>query len=65
MRVATSGNYDDVVLVGYQADILDFRVLEDDWVTVYGTCKGVYSYTAVLGNTITIPSMWAEKVILN
>lgn len=65
MRVATSGNYDDVVLVGYQADILDFRVLEDDWVTVYGTCKGVYSYKAVLGNTITIPSVWAEKVILN
>lgn len=65
MRLATSGDYDDVVLVGYQADILDFRVLEDDWVTVYGTCKGVYSYTAVLGNTITIPSMWAEKVILN
>jgi hypothetical protein len=33
------------------------RILEDDWITCYGECEGVESYTTVLGSQITIPSM--------
>ena len=33
------------------------RFLEDDIVNIYGTSKGLYSYTSVMGATITIPSM--------
>ena len=33
-----------MIFVGYDKNLLDFRVLEDDTVTVYGTCIGLYSY---------------------
>lgn len=33
------------------------RILENDSITCYGECRGVETYTAVLGNTVTIPRM--------
>lgn len=36
------------------------RILENDYITCYGECRGVETYVAVLGNTITIPSMQME-----
>ena len=36
------------------------RILEGDWVTLYGVCDGVESYTNVMGGQVTIPSMSAE-----
>ena len=64
LRVATSGNYDDVVYVTYDPDMLDYRLLEDDWVLVYGVCGGVYTYTTIFGASITIPSLAATQISL-
>lgn len=36
------------------------RILENDHITCYGECKGVETYLAVLGNTVTIPSLRME-----
>ncbi len=36
------------------------RILENDRITCYGECNGVETYIAVLGNTVTIPSMRME-----
>lgn len=36
------------------------RILENDRITCYGECKGVESYTSVLGSQVTIPSMKME-----
>lgn len=36
------------------------RILEGDYITCYGVCDGVKSYTAILGNQITIPSLKME-----
>ena len=63
-RIATKGSYDDVVLVTYFRPEGASRVLEDDRVTVYGTCDGVTSYKSTMGGTITIPSCDAERVEL-
>lgn len=38
------------------------RVLEDDLVMLYGTFDGLTTYTAVLGNEITIPKIRADKI---
>lgn len=65
LRVATSGNYDDVVLVAYSPDLLGYRILEDDWITAYGWCLGLYSYKSTGAGTITIPELYAIGVILN
>ena len=65
VRLATDGEYDDVVFVGFDPNILDVRVLEDDSITVYGTCLGLYSYTATLGQEISLSAIYADKVIIN
>lgn len=36
------------------------RILEGDYITCYGECKGVETYLSVLGATVTIPSMRME-----
>ncbi len=33
------------------------RILEDDIITFYGTCDGQYSYTSVLGSTVSLPKI--------
>lgn len=33
------------------------RILEDDIITIWGTCDGNYSYTSVLGSTISLPKI--------
>lgn len=66
LRIATDGSYDDVVFVGYDPSILNgTRVLEDDSVTVYGTCIGQYSYTSTLGGKISLPGLYADNVVIN
>jgi len=63
MRVATSGRWDDVFYVTcskYDAE----GIIEDDYITVYGTCRGTKTYTTVLGGSVTIPELDADKIIL-
>lgn len=36
------------------------RILEGDKVTVYGECTGVTTYTSVIGNSVTLPSVRAK-----
>jgi hypothetical protein len=68
MRIeVTQGNYgiwDDVVMVSYQYAAGESRFLEKDIVNFYGTCAGLYSYTSVMGSTITVPSCIAKYVDL-
>ena len=64
LRVATSWSWDNVFYVTYSQSKIGVAVIEDDWITVYGESTGVYTYTAVMGNEITIPSMEAEKVFI-
>ncbi|MBI2659825.1 hypothetical protein HYX07_01560 [Candidatus Woesearchaeota archaeon] len=65
MRVSvTSGNYDfweDVVFVHYKGNE---RFLEGDIIDFWGKIKGLYTYTAVLGNEVTIPEINALFVNL-
>ena len=61
-RVATSGKYDNVVMVLVDNYGSNSRILEDDYITFYGEFDGLYSYTAVRGNSITIPKVIAKYV---
>lgn len=63
-RIASKGSYDNVVYVEYTLPKGASRILEDDKVTVYGTCLGVYSYTTVMGSEITIPACLADEIVL-
>lgn len=46
----------------YDKDLLGYRLLEDDVITVYGTACSTYSYKAVSGATITIPWLHADII---
>jgi hypothetical protein len=66
IRLATNGDWDDVVAVGYDPAIMgNTRILEDDHISVYGTCIGIYSYTATMGQTISVPGMYADHIVIN
>ncbi len=65
LRVGTGGYgyYDYVFYITYTSKDIDVTVIEDDYITIYGKCTGTKTYTTVLGGSVTIPSMTAEKII--
>ena len=66
LRIATDGGYDDVIFVGFDPSIMGgTRVLEDDTVTIYGTCVGQYSYQSTMGAKISLPGLYADQVEIN
>lgn len=57
LRVSDGG---DVWYVNYYREEGESRILEGDYITCYGECDGVTSYTNVMGSQVTIPSMDME-----
>ncbi|MEG1411703.1 MAG: toxin regulator [Terrisporobacter sp.] len=62
VRLAVGGNYDNIILCEYDSLIVSSRVLEDDYITVYGLSAGIMTYTSTMGGEITIPSMLVDKI---
>lgn len=62
IRLAVDGNYDTVVYGTYSKSLVKSKILEDDWITIYGTSDGDYTYTTVLGASLTIPGISIDKV---
>ena len=48
--------------VYYQKDIVSSRVLEDDYITIYGVSEGLYTYQSTMGGKITVPLIYVEKI---
>lgn len=61
-RVATSGNYNNVVYIYVDNYGSGERILEDDRITFYGEFDGLYTYKTVRGDSITIPSVKVEYI---
>lgn len=61
-RISSKGNYDNVVYCNYVAPENYKRILEDDKVTVYGTCTGIYTYETIMGGSVTIPSCTVDRI---
>ena len=57
LRVATKqstyGYYEDIIWVNYEGN----RLLEGDIIDVWGEPKGLKTYSALLGNQVTIPEI--------
>ncbi|MEG1564632.1 MAG: zinc ribbon domain-containing protein [Bacteroides sp.] len=70
LRVDTSedeyGLWEGTIYVTYEKPNDDeSRILEDDIISLYGEFKGIKSYTAILGNEITVPEIKAKYVELS
>lgn len=62
LRIAVDDDYDKVLYVEYDSDIIDSRVLEDDQITVMGISMGLLTYESTMGGNITIPAMAVDKI---
>lgn len=67
IRLATEknswGGYsDDVILLYIPQGLIKSRILEEDIITIYGVAKGLHTYETVLGSSITIPLVYADKI---
>ncbi len=57
--------YEDTVYVEYTYPSSNSsKILEGDIITIYGEFKGEETYLAVLGNTVTIPSVEAKYITI-
>ena len=66
IRLATNGNYDDILLLRvYSENAPASNILEADDLTVYAVLQGEYTYKTVMGNSITLPIADAKEIVIN
>lgn len=63
----TKGEYSwtDTIMVFYEGDGDNNRILEDDMITMYGQLAGMYTYTTVMGSENSVPLLYAEYIDIN
>ncbi len=64
IRLAVNNNSSQVIWCEYSTSLTSYRILEDDYVTVYGKARGIYTYTSVLGAKISIPKVSVDIIEL-
>lgn len=62
IRLAVDDNYDTIIYAEYKDSIISSRVLEDDYITIYGKSLGLMDYKSTMGGKITIPMMYVDKI---
>lgn len=61
-RFAVDDDYDRILLIEIDSELIaNNRILEDDYLTIYGQSVGVISYESALGGKITIPAVVVDK----
>ena len=61
LRIAVNGNYDNVMLAGFNPSIIKSRILENDQVNFKGKSVGVITYESTMGGNITIPGVFVDS----
>ncbi|MBR6029609.1 MAG: hypothetical protein IKP40_11055 [Clostridia bacterium] len=61
-RVAVDSNYDCMFYVKFTLKSGTSRILENDIVTLTGEFTGIYTYTTLLGSSVSIPCIEAESM---
>lgn len=62
IRLVVNDNYDTVLYCEYDKGIVSSRILEDDYITVYGISAGTITYQSTMGGNITIPGVSVDKI---
>lgn len=64
LRIAVTedeyGFWDDVVYSSLSLEEGQDRILDDDMITIWGTCRGLKTYIGVLGSAISVPEISIE-----
>ena len=64
LRLAVNGRPEKVIFVTYDAGENDYRVLENDYIAVYGMAFSTYSYETAENGTVTLPWVMADYIEL-
>ena len=48
----------------YACGSSDIRILDDDVIQIFGFADGLYTYRAVMGNSVEIPRVKADRIVL-
>lgn len=59
------GFWDDTIYATVTIKEGEDRILEDDIITIWGVCEGNYTYTSVMGASISLPSIDIEYFTIN
>ena len=62
IRLGVNGSYDNVLYLTVIGDKTEQRILEDDYITIYGTSQGIHTYTSTMGASISIPKVSVDKI---
>ena len=62
LRIYVEGNIDRCILVKYTRKKGEARILEKDYVNVYGKMNGLVTYETVNGTKVTMPSISAKYI---
>ena len=63
-RVALYDDYDKIVLIEYNEELPETRILDDDYITFTGMAFGTITYETVLGSPLEIPLILASSIDL-
>lgn len=64
LRIAVNDDYDTVVLVEYDSSISPSRILDNDYVNIFGNYIGLFTYSSTMGGEITVPAMLVNIINL-
>lgn len=56
-RMNVDNDYNQNLYMVFDEDIIDYNLLENDEITVYGVFTGLYSYSSILGSAVTVPKI--------
>ena len=62
IRLAIDDDYNKMIFLIYDPNIVSSRVLEDDMITIYGNSCNLYTYTSTFGGDITIPLIYVTMI---
>lgn len=60
-RMAVNSDYDAVILIEIQDELLDSNIIEDDIITIEGMSMGNTEYTTVMGAKKSIPAIVVDR----
>ncbi|MEG0249471.1 MAG: zinc ribbon domain-containing protein [Peptostreptococcus sp.] len=62
-RLAVGGNSNNVLYLNVPSELVsNNRILEDDYITIFGMSAGTITYESSFSGNITIPSVMVEKI---
>ena len=62
LRLAVDSSHDTVLYAEYSKSAVETELLEDDYITLYGTYHGIYTYEAAEKESVSVPSMIVDII---